>query len=114
MGASQGPAHLLLLHEPAADHLVDGRFDERRADRFPLPSSFAEVRDESAVVADVSLKLGYARGNLLRRGAARLNQAQVHYQVAQPLEHLLGVAVPEQMLHAFQPLRNISAGLWPL
>ena len=54
MGASQGPAHPLLFHEPAADDLVDGRFDERRADRFPLPSSFAKVRDEFADVADIS------------------------------------------------------------
>src|ERR1017187_1780222 len=114
MGASQGPADLLPLHEPAADNLIDGRFDERRADRFPLPSSFAKVRDEFAIVAYIGLKLGNARGNLFRCCAMRLNQTQVHCQVAQPLERLLGVAVPQQMVDTLQPLRYIGSGLWPL
>jgi hypothetical protein len=30
MAAALGPAHLLFLHEPPADDLVDGRLDKRR------------------------------------------------------------------------------------
>src|SRR5215471_13282991 len=43
MRSFQRPAHLLLLDEPAAHHLVDRRFYERRADRFPLPVSLPVV-----------------------------------------------------------------------
>jgi DNA invertase Pin-like site-specific DNA recombinase len=34
VGATEGPVHLLLLHEPSAEHRLHGRFDKRRADRF--------------------------------------------------------------------------------
>jgi hypothetical protein len=53
IGPAQRPLHLLLLDESYADHLVDRRLHECRANRFPLPSTLAEVRDELAVVADV-------------------------------------------------------------
>src|ERR1700693_484125 len=57
MGPSQRPLHLLLLDESSADYLVDRRLHECRADRFPLTSTLAEVRDELAVIADVCFKL---------------------------------------------------------
>src|SRR5262249_16201941 len=43
--ASQRPVHLLQLDEASAHHLVDRRFDERRADRFTLPVPLAEIGD---------------------------------------------------------------------
>jgi hypothetical protein len=43
----------LFLYEPSADHLIDRRFHEGRADRFALSSALAEVRNELAVVAYV-------------------------------------------------------------
>src|SRR5260221_13974064 len=74
MGPTQRPLHLLLLDESFADHLVDRRLHERRADRFPLPSTLAEVRDELAVIADVCLKLTEAVGDLLRSVRTGLNE----------------------------------------
>ena len=60
MSSAQGPLHLLLLDEPPADDLVDCRFDKRGTDPFSLPPSIAEVRDELAVVPDVSLEVSHA------------------------------------------------------
>lgn len=78
--------------------------------RRPLPKFGIEVE----LVADLSLKLGCANGNLLRRGAACVNQAQVHHQVAKPLKCLLGVAVPRQVFHPRQSFRYVRTGLLPL
>jgi hypothetical protein len=66
MGPTQRPLHLLFFDESSADYLVPGRFDECRADRFPLPLTLAEVRDELAVIADVGSKLIKAVDELLR------------------------------------------------
>ena len=57
MGAPQRPLHLLFLDEPSTHYLVDRRLHECRADRFPLPSPLAEVRNELTIIADVCLKL---------------------------------------------------------
>src|ERR1700756_5088285 len=62
MSPAQCPLHLLLLDELSADHLVDRRLHECRANRFPLPSTLAEVRDELAVIADVCSKVIEAVG----------------------------------------------------
>src|SRR5260370_26169145 len=78
MGPAQRPLHLLLLDESFADHLVDRRLHEGRADGFPLPSTLAEVRDELAIIADVSFKLTEAVGDLLRSVRTGLNQTQLH------------------------------------
>ena len=64
MGTPQSPLHLLLLDEASADHLIDGRFYERGADGFALPSALAEVGNELAVVADVGLEFSNTIGNL--------------------------------------------------
>jgi hypothetical protein len=37
---AERPVHLLALDPAPARDLVDGRFDESRADRFPLPVRF--------------------------------------------------------------------------
>jgi hypothetical protein len=59
MGPAQRSLHLLFLDESSADHLVDRRLHECRANRFPLPSTLAEVRDELAVIADVFVRSRY-------------------------------------------------------
>src|ERR1019366_457686 len=59
--STEGPLHLLFLDEPSADHLIDRRLDECRADPFALSPSLAKVRDELAVVLDVYLELGHPR-----------------------------------------------------
>jgi hypothetical protein len=46
--------HLLLLHEPPADDLVNGRFDEAGADAFALPAAVAEVGDKRLVARSVA------------------------------------------------------------
>src|SRR5271165_6500101 len=113
MSPAQCPLHLLLLDESSADHLVDRRLHECRANRFPLPSTLAEVRDELAVIADVCSKVIEAVDDLLRSARTGLNETQLHEQVAQPLEGFLGVPVPKQMFEALQALGYLSAGLWP-
>src|SRR5271156_705447 len=57
MGPAQRPLHLLFLDESFANHLVDSRLHEGRADRLPLMSPLAEVRNELAIIADVCSKL---------------------------------------------------------
>ena len=59
-----------------------------------IRSPFAKVRDEFAVVADIGLKLGNARGSFLPLRNA-LESNLVRCQVAQPLECFLGSAVPQ-------------------
>src|SRR5438477_8558001 len=39
------PTHLLFLHEPFTDHLVDGRFHEGRGNDLSLPITLAVVWD---------------------------------------------------------------------
>src|ERR1035437_4424135 len=67
MRSTEGPLHLLLLNEPSADHLVNRRLNECRADPFALSPSLAEVRNEVAVVLDVDLEFGHPVGNFRRR-----------------------------------------------
>jgi|CXWL01.1.fsa_nt_gi hypothetical protein len=43
MRPASRPVHLLFLHKPPADHVVDRRFDERRANRFSLPIALTIV-----------------------------------------------------------------------
>jgi hypothetical protein len=43
-----------------------------------------------------------------------LNQAQFHDEVAHTLQCFLGVAVPQEMLHALQALRYVGPGFWTL
>ena len=62
-----GPLHPLLLDEPSAHDLVDGRFNECRADSLALSPSLAKVWNDVAVVLDVDLKLGQPVGSFRRR-----------------------------------------------
>ncbi len=80
MCTTERPLHLLLLDEPSTDHLIDRRFHERGADGFALSSTLAEVRNELAVVANVSLKFRDTRSDLFRGGGMCLDQTQVHDQ----------------------------------
>src|SRR5215471_16236163 len=114
MGATQGPRHLLLLDEPPADYLVDGRFHKGCRDRFSLPVSLAKVRYERSIVGNVRLKLANALAQFLCPTTVRLNQTQVHHQITQTFQRLLRVSVPEQMFHAAQALGYVSASLGPL
>lgn len=43
MISPQRPLHLLFFHEPPADHLVNRRFDERRADSFSLVPAITQI-----------------------------------------------------------------------
>src|SRR5215472_18124037 len=86
MGATQRPRHLLLLDEPPADYLVDGRFHKGCRDRFSLPVSLAKVRYELSIVVNVGLKLANALTQFLCRTAVRLNQTQVHDQITQTFQ----------------------------
>src|SRR5260370_961159 len=86
MGPAQRPLHLLFFDESSADHLIDLRLHECRANGFPLPSTLAEVRDELAVIADVCSKVIASVDDLLRSARTRLNGSQLREQLAHPLE----------------------------
>src|SRR4051812_802081 len=111
MSTAQRPLHRLPLDEAPADNLIDGRFDEGGADGFSGTVALAEVGNELAVVANVDLKLRQAAGQFLGRRRPRLNQTEIQHQAVHPLQCLLNVSVPQQVLHTVEPLRYLSAGL---
>src|SRR5881227_841743 len=76
MSTAQCPLHRLLLDEALADDLINSRFDEGRADRLAVPVSFPKVRNELAVVANVSLKLRQTVSHFLRGHRMRLDQTE--------------------------------------
>ena len=53
------PLHLLLLAEPFAHYLIHRRLDEPRGNRLPVTIPLAIIRDQAAIVGDVSAKLLY-------------------------------------------------------
>ena len=44
MCTGHGPSHLLLLDEPFADHLIDGRLDKSSRDRLAVPVTISVIR----------------------------------------------------------------------
>src|SRR6516225_6701023 len=86
MSATECPRHLLLLHKPAAHHLVDRRLHIRRADRLPLPVPFSVVRHRSAVVPDVGPQVRHPRRQLVRWGRLSADQVQVHKQAVDAIQ----------------------------
>jgi len=68
MGTTQGPLHRLLLDQALADDLINGGLDKSCADCLPVPVALAEIRNELAAIANVSLKLRQTVGQF-RRGA---------------------------------------------
>jgi len=54
---SRSPRHLLPLHKPLADHLVDRRLDESRRDRLVMTVAVPVVQDKALVVLDVADEL---------------------------------------------------------
>ncbi len=49
MCAVQCPPHLLFLHEPLADDLVDGGFDKSARNRLAVPVTIRVIRDRRYV-----------------------------------------------------------------
>lgn len=82
MRTAKGPLHLLLFHEPLADHLINCRFDEGGADRFSLPVPLAEVRDELLVVANIRIELTDALAEFVSCGRERSKKIQLYDQSA--------------------------------
>jgi hypothetical protein len=94
--------HLLPLDEAAAHYLIDRRFDEGGADRFPLPVPLTVVGDGFLIVSNVCLELCLARRQLFCWCGLVPNQLQVHEHVGQALQGFLDIAVPQQVLDALQ------------
>jgi hypothetical protein len=64
MRMSWSPRHLLPLHKPFADHLVDRRLDEARRDRLAMAVAVPVIHDKVLVVVEVAdelLKFGPRR-----------------------------------------------------
>jgi hypothetical protein len=57
VSARGGPTHLLSLHKPLADNLVDGGFDEAGRDRLTVPLAVRIVRDRGQVGGHVTHEL---------------------------------------------------------
>jgi hypothetical protein len=64
--------------------LVDGGFNERRADRFSLPVSLSIVWDGFLVVANIGLELCHADRQFLGRGGGGPHKFEIDEQLAQP------------------------------
>src|SRR6516165_5090691 len=114
MGSAECPLHLLLLDESSADRVMDRQFHKPCADGLAVPPSFAQMRNEVAVVLDIGRKFTEPSTHLFGGGRSRLNPTQLDDQIVQSLQCFLGVAMPHQMLHAFHALGYIGARLWPL
>jgi hypothetical protein len=71
------PLHLLLLDHALADHLVHHGFNEGSADHLVASVTFAEVRDELLIVADLGLEFAYTLGYLLRQWRGNLGKLQI-------------------------------------
>jgi len=80
--APRRPLHLLLLHKPLADHLIDRGFHKRSADGFTLTVAFPEVGDELEVVADVRFKLTDALSEFVSAERERSKKLQLYEQSA--------------------------------
>jgi len=103
------PLHLLFLDKPSAHYLVDGRFHERGADRFPLPVPLPEVRYGFPVVANVGLEFCHPSRQFLCRRRALSLEVQVDEEVAQTFQRLVDIAVPQQVLDTLHLLRYLRA-----
>jgi hypothetical protein len=57
MGSAPTPAHLLFLHHPFADDLIDRGLDECRGDPLSVSPPLAIGRNEASVVVDIRLEL---------------------------------------------------------
>ena len=79
-------------------YLVDGRFNERCADRFPLPTPLAKIRNVLAVVADVDLELPQSVGNL-RHSVDAPGSNSNDGQALDPFECFRGVSCQHREHH---------------
>ncbi len=104
MRTLRGPPHLLLLDHPLADHLIDGRFRERRRDPLPMARPIPVIRDEGLVGLDVVVEFTHGLEQLLRPLGSLRRRIEVALQVLDDLQSPVDVAVPEVPLQALQLL----------
>src|SRR5688500_14619967 len=71
------PLHLLLLHHPFADHLVDRRLDEPRADPVAVAIALTVIDDRRCIVPDVGVQLV---GVATFLGHSSLNTTRIYVQ----------------------------------
>jgi hypothetical protein len=90
----RGPAHLLLLDHPLADHLVHRRFREGRRDPPAVAMPVPVVRDRIPVALDVMAELAHGLQQLLRPLGRLLLRLEVTLQI---LDDLKGSVVPTPM-----------------
>ncbi len=100
MSTAPGPAHLLLLHKPLADNLVDRGFCDCRGDRFSITIPIAVIRNGGLIGTNVVVKLVPGSGQLPGFGT-RL-RVNIQLQPFQQLQCFVHVAVPEK---PFDPLQ---------
>jgi hypothetical protein len=98
--APLGPVHLLLLDHPPANHLIHGRFHERRRDRLAVAISVPVVGDRKLVGLDVMVKLAHGPEQLLRALGWLLLRLEILLQILNDLQGPVDVAVPEVPLQA--------------
>ena len=101
MRASWRPAHLLLLHHPLADDLVDGGLGEGTGDDLASPVTLAVVGDAGSVGPQVAAELAdrFAQLALLGTGAVDVEvEVEVELDVFDGLQRPEDVAVPAEPL----------------
>src|SRR6516165_338156 len=104
MGPAQRPLHGLFLDKAPADYLINRGLYERCANRVALTIALPKVRDELPVVANVDLEFAQA-GRQPRRRWRISDKLQVQQDLVQPIQRLGDVSVPQEVLHAVDPIR---------
>ena len=93
------PSHLLLLDEPLADDLVDGRLDKAGRDRLAVPVTISVIRDRRHVRCYVVYE--FFEFILKRFGTWRLS-SDIPGQVLERAQRPMRTAMPDVGLGAAQ------------
>src|SRR5689334_6277186 len=103
-------SHLLLFHEPFADHLVDGRFHKGCRDDFSLPVALAVIRNKSPILGDVSLKGADGLEQFTVFGAGVLHVQRIG-QLIEDLQGPIDLPVPEVPFEVLKHFLQVGAQL---
>ena len=119
VGTRWGPPHLLFLHKPLADNLVDRGFDEAGRDGLAVPVAVCIVRDRGQVSGHVTHELFEFILHSLRMVGLSTDLPR---QILKCLQCSMRTAVPEigfrtaqdskTLLHVFGKVRFIRRISW--
>jgi hypothetical protein len=107
------PSHLLLLHESAADHLIDGGFGNRGGNRLGVSAAIAIVGNQVAIGFKIVIELIERANELATFGTFRNTVVVLDSldQCVDTLQALVDVTVPEIPLRAVQEALRVITGI---